>query len=75
VSQKSVICKFRSTEIYAIDSVTENGFAAKSDAVLPLPDVVHDVDRVEYFGGYANALLEAVTLDDVSVQSYFAWST
>ncbi|KAF8180352.1 beta-glucosidase 1A [Pholiota molesta] len=54
--------------------VTENGFAAKSDAVLPLPDVVHDADRVEYFGGYANALLEAVTLDDVSVQSYFAWS-
>ena len=55
-------------------SVTENGFAAKSDALLSLPEVVHDADRVEYFRGYSNALLEAVMLDGVPVKSYFAWS-
>ncbi|KAF9482714.1 glycoside hydrolase family 1 protein [Pholiota conissans] len=54
--------------------VTENGFAAKSDAILSLPDVVHDADRVEYFQGYTNALLNAVTQDNVLVKSYFAWS-
>ncbi|KJA16644.1 glycoside hydrolase family 1 protein [Hypholoma sublateritium FD-334 SS-4] len=54
--------------------VTENGFAAKSDALLSLPEVVHDADRVEYFRGYSNALLEAVVLDGVPVKSYFAWS-
>lgn len=55
-------------------SVTENGFSAKSDALLSLPEVVHDADRVEYFRGYSNALLEAVALDGVPVKSYFAWS-
>ncbi|KAF8970234.1 glycoside hydrolase family 1 protein [Flammula alnicola] len=54
--------------------VTENGFAAKSDIILSLPEVIHDVDRVEYFRGYTEALSQAVNHDGVPVKSYFAWS-
>lgn len=56
-------------------SITENGFAAKSDVTLPIPDVLHDVDRVEYFKGYTQAMLQAIHLDGVQVKSYFAWSS
>ncbi|KAI0711358.1 beta-glucosidase 1A [Earliella scabrosa] len=54
--------------------VTENGFAAKDENVLPVEKVIHDTDRVEYYDGYANAVLQAVTEDGVPVKSYFAWS-
>ncbi|KAH9939868.1 beta-glucosidase 1A [Amylocystis lapponica] len=54
--------------------VTENGFAAKNENVLPREEVLHDVDRVEYFEGYANALVQAVTEDGVQMKGYFGWS-
>ncbi|KAI0659353.1 beta-glucosidase 1A [Cubamyces menziesii] len=54
--------------------VTENGFAAKGENVLPVDQVVKDTDRVEYFQGYTDALLRAVTEDGVPVKGYFAWS-
>ncbi|KAF8799731.1 beta-glucosidase [Phlegmacium glaucopus] len=54
--------------------VTENGFAAKSDMILPQPEAIHDEDRVEYFRGYTQSLIEAVNSDGVPVKSYFAWS-
>ena len=54
--------------------MTENGFAAKGENVLPVEDVVHDNDRVEYYDGYINAVLQAVAEDGVPVKSYFAWS-
>ncbi|KAH9941199.1 beta-glucosidase 1A [Epithele typhae] len=54
--------------------VTENGFAVKDENTLPLDEVVHDKDRIEYYDGYANAVLQAVTEDGVQVKSYFAWS-
>ncbi|CCM00730.1 uncharacterized protein FIBRA_02770 [Fibroporia radiculosa] len=54
--------------------ITENGFAAKNENILPLEVVLHDKDRVEYFEGYANAMLEAVHEDGVSVKGYFGWS-
>ncbi|PPQ87691.1 hypothetical protein CVT25_011458 [Psilocybe cyanescens] len=57
-----------------LNSVTENGFSAKSDVELSLPEVLHDTDRVEYFRGYTNALLEAVVEDGVLVKGYLAWS-
>ncbi|KAH9477766.1 Beta-glucosidase 1B [Psilocybe cubensis] len=64
------IWKTYKTPIY----VTENGFSAKSDVELSLPEVLHDTDRVEYFRGYTNALLAAVVEDGVPVKGYFAWS-
>ncbi|RDX54715.1 beta-glucosidase 1A [Lentinus brumalis] len=54
--------------------VTENGFPVKDEHILPLEQVVHDADRVEYYDGYLNALLKAATEDGVPVKSYFAWS-
>lgn len=57
-----------------VSSVTENGFAAKSDMLLAVPDVLHDTDRVEYFKGYTEALLQAINTDKVPIKSYFAWS-
>ena len=55
-------------------SVTENGFPVKDEHVLPLDQVVRDTDRIEYYEGYLNALLQAVTEDGVPVKSYFGWS-
>ena len=55
-------------------SVTENGFTVKGENSMPVEEAVHDKDRIEYYDGYANAVLQAVTEDGVPVKSYFAWS-
>lgn len=56
-------------------SVTENGFPVKDENdIQPIEAALHDVDRIEYFRGYTNALLEAIQKDGVDVRSYFAWS-
>ncbi|TFK75508.1 beta-glucosidase 1A [Pluteus cervinus] len=56
--------------------VTENGFAVKDENSLSSDgdDVVNDTDRVAYYRDYTKGLLEAVTIDGVDVQAYFAWS-
>ncbi|KAF8478828.1 glycoside hydrolase family 1 protein [Gautieria morchelliformis] len=54
--------------------VTENGFAVKSENNMPLAQALQDDDRVEYFRGYAEALLAAVTEDGVDIKAYFPWS-
>lgn len=41
---------------------------------MPIEEVVHDTDRIEYYDGYTQALLEAINLDGVSIKGYFAWS-
>ena len=63
------------THLIVLISVTENGFCAKSDLTLPIPDVTHDDDRVEYYRSYTDALLRAIHEDEVPIHSYFAWST
>ncbi|KAG6885723.1 Beta-glucosidase 1B [Termitomyces sp. T32_za158] len=55
-------------------SVTENGFACKDESSLTVAEAIHDNDRVEYYRGYTQALLEAINLDGVDIRSYFAWS-
>ncbi|GLB39191.1 putative glycosyl hydrolase 1 family protein [Lyophyllum shimeji] len=54
--------------------VTENGFAVKDENKLSIPEAINDVDRVDYYRGYTQALLEAINVDGVDVKSYFAWS-
>ncbi|KAI0734805.1 glycoside hydrolase superfamily [Fomitopsis betulina] len=54
--------------------VTENGFAVKNEHQMSLAEALRDTDRVEYFEGYANAMLQAVTEDGVPVKGYFGWS-
>lgn len=54
--------------------MTENGFAVRNENDIPVEQAVHDIDRVEYFKGYTQALLDAVNVDGVIVKGYFAWS-
>jgi len=54
--------------------VTENGFAVKDESSLTPAEAIKDTDRVEYFRGYTQALLEASAIDGVDIRSYFAWS-
>lgn len=51
-------------EIY----VTENGFADYYTSG------VNDTERVNYYRSYINEMLKAVTIDDVRVTTYTAWS-
>ena len=55
-------------------SVTENGFAVRDEHQMSLSEALRDKDRLEYFEGYANAMLEAVSEDGVPVKGYFGWS-
>jgi beta-glucosidase len=54
--------------------VTENGFPVKDETSLPIEQAIHDTDRIRYFEGYTQALLDAINEDGVVVKSYFAWS-
>ncbi|THH20383.1 hypothetical protein EW146_g997 [Bondarzewia mesenterica] len=54
--------------------VTENGFAQKDENKKSIEEAIRDNDRVKYYTGYVNALLNASTMDNVDVRSYFAWS-
>ena len=54
--------------------MTENGFAVKNENDLPVEDAVHDTDRINYFAGNVQALLDAVNEDGVVIKSYFPWS-
>ncbi len=46
----------------------------RNENKIPVEEAVHDKDRVDYFKGYTQALLEAVNLDGANVKGYFAWS-
>jgi beta-glucosidase len=54
---------------------TESGFAVMSENSLPLLDALDDKDRVEYYRGVLEAMLDAMHEDGVVVKAYFPWST
>jgi beta-glucosidase len=39
-----------------------------------LPDVLHDSERIEYFQGYLQQMVDAVSLDGIDIRGNFAWS-
>ncbi|KAJ2918967.1 hypothetical protein MD484_g1439, partial [Candolleomyces efflorescens] len=53
---------------------TKNPYFKNENSIQPIEAALQDTDRIEYFRGYTNALLEAVHQDGVDVRSYFAWS-
>ncbi|KAG6809094.1 hypothetical protein H0H93_016116, partial [Arthromyces matolae] len=53
--------------------ITENGFTCMDEGKRTAEEAVNDNDRVEYYRGYTQAVLEAVNLDGVDIRSYFAW--
>jgi len=54
--------------------VTENGCDVPGEDKIPLPDVLDDTFRVDFYRGYVQAAQEAVTYDAVPLRGYFAWS-
>ncbi|KAF5358665.1 hypothetical protein D9758_007680 [Tetrapyrgos nigripes] len=54
--------------------VTENGFAVKDENAMPREHALKDTDRVNYFKGTTQALLDAITEDGVDIRAYFPWS-
>ncbi len=62
--------RYRPADIY----VTENGCDVPGEDAIPLPDVLDDTFRVDFYRGYVQAAQEAVTYDAVPLRGYFAWS-
>ncbi len=54
--------------------MTENGCDVPGEDKIPLPDVLDDTFRVDFYRGYVQAAQEAVTYDAVPLRGYFAWS-
>ncbi|ORX35418.1 beta-glucosidase 1A [Kockovaella imperatae] len=54
--------------------MTENGFAIKGESDMSKEEALHDKDRVDYYQGYLENILQAVEEDGVDVRSYFGWS-
>jgi len=54
--------------------VTENGTSLKGENDMPKEQILEDEFRAQYFRDYINAVAEAVTLDNVDVRGYMAWS-
>jgi beta-glucosidase len=53
---------------------TENGFSIVGETELSIEDALKDTDRLEYYRGNLEAMLQTVLEDGVEVKSYFAWS-
>ena len=62
--------RYHPADIY----VTENGCDVPGESDIPLPDVLDDTFRVDFYAGYVRAAQEAVAYDAVPLRGYFAWS-
>jgi beta-glucosidase len=54
--------------------ITENGVDVPNENNMTLAEAINDVFRVSYYGGYLQAVSDAIYKDKVNVQGYFAWS-
>ncbi len=54
--------------------ITENGTSCPGENDLPLEQALHDQFRIDYYNGYLNSVEQAVSIDKIPVQGYFAWS-
>jgi len=62
--------QFNDPDIY----VTENGVSVPDESNLPLEVALNDTFRVNYYADYLRALTQSITVDNVKVRGYFAWS-
>jgi len=53
--------------------ITENGVSVPGETLIPLPEVLHDTFRVDFYKQYIGNVSQAY-LDGVDVKGYFAWS-
>ena len=54
--------------------VFENGVSVPGETEMPIAEAVHDKFRVNFYKGYIQNAMNAVTLDGVNLKGYFAWS-
>ena len=54
--------------------ITESGCDGPDEDVTPLPAVLHDTFRLQYYQGYVAAAEAAAREDGVPIKSYAAWS-
>lgn len=54
--------------------MTENGCDVIGESSTPLPQVLEDDFRVEYYSSYLRAMVAAVKEKGVNMQGYYAWS-
>jgi beta-glucosidase len=54
--------------------MTENGCDCPGENTDPLPGVLNDTFRINFYEGYLNNVLMAVNEDGCDVRSYHAWS-
>ena len=54
--------------------ITENGTSIKGENDLPLEQILQDDFRCKYYTDYIEAMVKAVTEDNVDVRMYMAWS-
>lgn len=54
--------------------VFENGVSVPNENNLPISTAVHDNFRINFYKGYIQNAIDAVTLDGVRLGGYFGWS-
>jgi len=54
--------------------VFENGVSVPGENQMKIADAVHDKFRVDFYKGYIQNAIDAITLDGVNLQGYFGWS-
>ena len=53
--------------------ITENGVDVPNESSIPLPEVLNDTFRINFYSGYIGNVLKAKS-EGVDVRGYFAWS-
>ena len=54
--------------------VFENGVSVPNENQMKVAEAVHDNFRIDYYKGYIQNALDAITLDGVNLGGYFGWS-
>ena len=54
--------------------VFENGVSVPNENQMKIADAVHDNFRIDFYKGYIENAIDAITLDGVNLGAYFGWS-
>jgi beta-glucosidase len=62
--------RYRNPEII----VTENGVSVPNESVVPMTKALDDQFRVNYYQSYLEEMEKSISIDNVTISGYFAWS-
>jgi beta-glucosidase len=54
--------------------VFENGVSVPHENDIPITEALHDNFRIDFYKGYIQSAIDAITTDGVDLRGYFAWS-